>query len=63
MPETITIKNPKKTNTIHLLEIIKIIEEMNTNLLVLADEVAYIRKWIKAHEDDELKLKKSGWFY
>ena len=59
MPEDIT----KKTNTIHLLNILHILEEMNKNILQLSNDVAYIKKWIAKHEEDELKLKNSGWFY
>jgi hypothetical protein len=66
MSDIITIKNPKTTNTIHLLNILKILEDMNKNLLLIGNEVAYIKKKIKELEDkDDIKTEplKTGWFY
>ena len=63
MPDSITIKQQKQQNTIHLLNIIHILTEMNKQILSLDNDIAYIKKWIAKHENDELKLNKSGWFY
>ena len=66
MSETITIKNPKTTNTIHLLRILQILEDMNKNLLLIGNEVAYIKKQVKELEEkDDIKTEplKTGWFY
>lgn len=63
VPETITIKNPKSTNTIHILNCLNLIERLNEQMLQLANDVSYIKKWIAKHEEEELKLKRSGWFY
>jgi uncharacterized protein YbgA (DUF1722 family) len=56
-------KSTKLANAEHLLKLLEVVDGLRKQIIKLDEDIAYIKQWIKKHEDDELKLKKSGWFY
>ena len=56
-------KSIKIANAEHLLKLLEVVDGLRKQIIKLDKDISYIKKWIEKHEEDELKLKKSGWFY
>jgi 3-methyladenine DNA glycosylase AlkD len=56
-------KSPKLANAEHLLKLLEVVDGLRKQIIKIDKDISYIKTWIEKHEEDELKLKKSGWFY